>query len=243
MLKLLTWNCQGAFRKKYPLIAEMQPDLAVIQECEHPERIPWKKGKPPTTILWFGEKPSKGLGIFSWTGLEMAPLETYDTTIRYCIPLRVTAPYQFNVIAVWAMDHRMSAHSYSGQVYQAIAAYRDLILSGDTVFLGDYNSSPVTTPKSRLGNHASVSMNLHDLWLVSAYHQYFFEKQGQEKRWTYFQHRRADRRWHIDFAYIPSRWTRRLAKVEVGEPQVWLEHSDHCPIMVDIQEKGPGVIA
>jgi exodeoxyribonuclease III len=242
MVKLITWNCQGAFRKKFPLIAEIKPDLAVIQECEHPERIPWKKGQPPTTALWFGEKPSKGLGIFSWTGLTIEAVEDYDHTIRYCIPLRITAPYQFNLIAVWAMDHKMSSHSYSGQVYQAIGAYRDFILAADTVFMGDYNSSAATTPKSRLGNHPTLAMNLHDLWLVSAYHQFYFERQGQEKRWTYFQGRKINRRSHIDYAYIPSRWTRRLSNVQVGEPGQWLEHSDHCPVIVEIQEKAPGII-
>ena len=53
VLRIITWNCQGAFRKKFPLIASYAPDLAVIQECEQLERIPWKKGPPPTTGLWF----------------------------------------------------------------------------------------------------------------------------------------------------------------------------------------------
>src|SRR5512140_789895 len=116
---LLTWNCQGAFRKKYPLVAGLTPDLAVIQECEQPERIPWKKGQPPTAALWFGESPNKGLGIFSWTGLVFEPLAEYDRSIRYCVPIRVTSPYQFNLVAVWAMDHVKAAHSYSAQVFQA----------------------------------------------------------------------------------------------------------------------------
>ena len=38
MLKLLTWNCAGAFRKKTGPLTAFQPDLAVIQECERPER-------------------------------------------------------------------------------------------------------------------------------------------------------------------------------------------------------------
>ena len=54
-MRLITWNCQGAFRKKYLAIASQSPDLAVIPECEHPDKLTWKKGYPPTSILWMGE--------------------------------------------------------------------------------------------------------------------------------------------------------------------------------------------
>jgi exodeoxyribonuclease-3 len=236
-MKLMTWNCQGAFRKKYPRVAEIGPDLAVIQECEQPERIPWKFGQKPTAMLWFGQSPTKGLGIFSWTNLTFQALETYDTSLRYCIPIQVTSPFQFHLLAVWAMDHLKDAHSYSAQVYQAAGLYREFIQQADTVFIGDYNSSKRTTPPSRLGNHATLTQSLHDLWLVSAYHQFFFEPQGQEKQSTYFRGRKMDRPSHIDYVYIPSRWTRRLKKVQVGDPAVWLEHSDHCPVIVEIVPK------
>lgn len=242
MIKILTWNCQGAFRKKYPLVAEISPDLAVIQECEQPERIPWKQGNPPKACLWFGDKPTKGLGIFSWTDLVFQPLERYDRTIRYCIPIGITAPYRFQLVAVWAMDHPVDRYSYSGQIYQALGIYREFIQSADTVFIGDFNSSRRTTPKSRLGNHATITLDLNDLWLVSAYHQFAFEKQGQEKRGTYFRGRNPEKPSHIDYAFIPSRWLRRLANVEVGDPQAWLQHSDHCPLIVSIREKEKGQI-
>jgi exodeoxyribonuclease III len=239
MLKLMTWNCQGAFRKKYPLVASLAPDLAVIQECECLERIPWKLERPPTSTLWFGDGPNKGLGVFSWTNLTFEVLADYDHSLRYCIPIRVTAPYQFQLIAVWAMDHKINSHSYSAQVYGALGAYREFIQAADTVVIGDYNSSKRTTPRSRLGNHATLTLDLNDLWLVSAYHQFYFEHQGQEKRWTYFRGRKIDRHAHIDYVYIPSRWTRRLANVQVGDPKGWLEHSDHCPVIVEVQAKTP----
>ncbi len=242
MIKLITWNCQGAFRKKYPLIADLMPDLAVIQECEHPDRIPWKFGRPPTQTLWFGQSQTKGLGIFSWSGYQFQVLPEYDPTIRYCVPIQVTQPFAFQVIAVWAMDHKDDSHSYSGQVYLAVGAYRQLIQSADTVVIGDYNSSKSTTPHSRLGNHATLTLDLHDLWLVSAYHHFFHEPEGFEKRSTFFHGRKIDRRAHIDYAFIPVRWLRRLALVQVGDPKFWLAHSDHCPVIVEIQEKEKGQI-
>jgi exodeoxyribonuclease III len=242
MIRLMTWNCQGAFRKKYPLVAELAPDIAVIQECEHPDRIPWKQGRPPSSVLWFGDKPTKGLGIFSWTNFAIEPIEDYDVSIRYCIPLRVTFPYQFQMIAVWAMDHKDDRHSYSGQVYQAIGIYREFIQAADTVIIGDFNSSQKTTPKSRMGNHSIITQDLHDLWLVSAYHQHHFEHHGKETRWTFYKGRKSERRTHIDYAFIPTRWLRRLVNVQLGDPKTWLVNSDHCPVIVEFEEKTPNSI-
>jgi len=108
--------------------------------------------------------------------------------------------------------------------------------------LGDFNSSKRSTPRSRLGNHTTLNDTLDVLWLVSAYHQFTHEKQGQEKRATFFRARKLEKASHIDYAYIPIRWLRRLKQVQVGAPQDWLAHSDHCPVIVDIQEKDAGAI-
>jgi exodeoxyribonuclease-3 len=238
-VKLVTWNCQGAFRKKFGLIASQAPDLAVIEECEHPERITWKGGQAPSTALWFGEKPTRGVGIFSWSGWQLAPLDGYDPSIRYCIPLEVLAPLPFHLLAVWAMDHPDGRLSYSAQVYQALVAYRDFILGTDTLVMGDFNSSRRTTPHSRIGNHTTLTMALADLGMISAYHFAAQEKQGHERRGTYFRGRKQLRPAHIDYAFIPTRWLRRLRRVEVGDPATWLAFSDHCPVWVEVAEKSP----
>ncbi len=235
--QILTWNCQGAFRKKYPLIAEIAPDLAVIQECEQLERIPWKQGKPPTAMLWFGDKPTKGLGVFSWTGVDLTQADVYDASIRHCAPVQVQSPFAFHVVGVWAMDHKDAKLSYSAQAYQAIAHYRDYILASDTVFLGDFNSNQRSTPRSRIGNHITLTNALSGLGMMSAYHFAYGERQGQERRATYYQARKIDRPSHIDYVYFPTRWLRRLRKVEVGEAATWLTHSDHCPLVVEFSPK------
>jgi exonuclease III len=233
-VRLISWNCQGAFRKKYSLIARFKPDLAVIQECEDPHRIPWKMGCPPNEAVWCGDNPTRGLGIFSWAGLTFQPLEQIDETIRYCLPLQVRGSRPMNLIAVWAMDHRDRRLSYSAQIYQAIAIYREFIQSAETLFVGDFNSSKKTTPRSRIGNHATLTTALEDFWLVSAYHHFFHEKQGKELHGTFYRGRKPDKPAHIDFAYIPVAWLRVLRRVQVGDPTAWLEHSDHCPLIVDV---------
>src|SRR6478672_2815524 len=103
-MKIITWNCQGAFRKKAAWVAQCAPDLAIIQECECPEKLTFPEGiLEPTTHLWFGHTPFKGLSVISYTNLSFSLYEGYDPSIRYCIPLNVTGHTDLNLIAVWAM--------------------------------------------------------------------------------------------------------------------------------------------
>jgi hypothetical protein len=37
-MHILTWNCNGALRKKFDALNALKFDIAVIQECEDPER-------------------------------------------------------------------------------------------------------------------------------------------------------------------------------------------------------------
>jgi len=234
-MKLITWNCQGAFRKKYPAIARLQPDLAVIQECEQLERIRWAEDIPsPASRLWFGLKPTRGLGIFSWTGLELSPLENTDPSINYCLPVRVSGAAHFHLLAIWAMAHRDSRLSYIAQVNFGLIAYQAFIQEADTVLMGDFNSNQRSDKIQKLGYHGLVVRSLADLEIVSAYHFFTGEKHGKETAFTFYHGRKQSRPFHLDYIFIPRRWIRRVKRVTVGRPEDWLALSDHCPVMVEL---------
>jgi hypothetical protein len=235
-VKLITWNCQGAFRKKAGLIAHHLPEIAVIQECECLEKLKWGKGIiPPLTSLWFGENPNRGLGIFSWTGCPLAPHEPYDSSIQFCAPVQVAGEMPFHLIATWTKDHPKQQLGYSSQAYMATIAYKDFITSSHTVMMGDLNSNKGKDRAARIGSYRQIIQTLHDLGLVSAYHWFSRDPHGQERTATFFQHRNQDKPAHIDYQFIPHAWTPRLRQVWVGNPRDWLAFSDHCPVGIEVE--------
>jgi exonuclease III len=63
-MKLISWNCNMAFRKKADAILRHRPDILILQECEHPSKINFDLHiKAPKSVLWFGNNPHKGMGI------------------------------------------------------------------------------------------------------------------------------------------------------------------------------------
>ena len=58
-MKIITWNCNLNFAKKYERIEAMDADICIIQECERVKQDFF----PNRTFLWTGRIDHKGLGI------------------------------------------------------------------------------------------------------------------------------------------------------------------------------------
>jgi len=233
-LSMVSWNCQGAFRKKSNLIAGLKPDIAIIQECESYEKlIADKKFASPNSYLWFGDLSFKGIGIFSYTGYQFEVLDGYDDSLKYCIPIRISGRNHFNLIAVWAGPGQARTERYVRQVYKAVGEYIDFIREDETVIIGDFNANKIFDPKNEEGNYSSLTSKLENEGLISAYHDYFQEEHGCESRSTFYLYRALDHPFHIDYCFIPRKWRQDLRSVSVGSYADWIGSSDHCPIMVE----------
>jgi exonuclease III len=84
-LRIATWNCNGALRKKWGQLAALKADVYVVQECEDPSQTndaaynSWCANH-----LWTGTNKNKGIGIFATSErtlqavpLDLAPLELF----------------------------------------------------------------------------------------------------------------------------------------------------------------------
>lgn len=142
-MKIVSWNCKMAYRKKAESLLKYHPDLAVIPECEY-------MAENTTKNLWFGDNRNKGLGIFSYSDFELELHEEYNPSFKYVIPIKVIGPFEFNLFAIWAMnDPKELRKRYIGQVYSAITHYK-ILLDEPTVIIGDFNWNAILGCKVEL---------------------------------------------------------------------------------------------
>ena len=97
-MKLIAWNCNMAFRKKAEFILPYNPDIAVISECENPEKLKFPAdSKLPTDILWYGTNPHKGLGVFSYSDYRFQLLDCHNPDFKNILPIAVTGEVRHGV--------------------------------------------------------------------------------------------------------------------------------------------------
>lgn len=233
-MNLITWNCQGAYRKKAHYISALQPTLVVVQECECPTKLRFPSDSLlPDDFLWQGDNLDKGVGIFGYGNLQITLDDRYDPSIRHCIPVRVSGDLDLHLLAIWAMGHKQKAHSYVGQIYRAIQHYADFLRERDTIVLGDFNSNAIWDRERKVGNHSAVVKELAAAGLASVYHETFGEVHGQEQQQTFFLHRSPQKGYHLDYCFVPQSWLGDLQRVTVGAFDPWCSRSDHTPLLAE----------
>jgi exodeoxyribonuclease III len=160
-MKIITWNCNMAFRKKAPLILKHKPDILIVPECEHPSRLIFSRRQKPTSQLWFGQNPHKGLGVFAYGGLNLSVLDTYNREFKMVVPIAVAGKaVELTLFAVWANNPADKDGQYVTQVWKALQHYGAAISNQATVLVGDFNSNTIWDRPKRNGNHSHVVRKL-----------------------------------------------------------------------------------
>lgn len=234
-MKLITWNCQGAFRNKAEIILSYRPDILVVQECEHPDKLFFNSTtQRPNDFYWYGNNIHKGIGIFFYSDYKFELLENFNPEFRYILPFRVTGHGQdITFFAIWAMDNKENHEArYIGQIWLAINYYADL-LGNSTILIGDFNSNKIWDYKDRVGNHTAVVDWLAHKNIFSVYHKHLNQEQGKEKQPTFFLHRNKNKPYHIDYCFASTDIIDRVQNVEIGTYENWIKLSDHLPLIVN----------
>ena len=241
-MRIVIWNCNMAFQRKYEHLLALRPDIAVIPECANIELITEKApGFIPTSSIWIGANKHKGLAVFTFGAFKAVRSQIYRDNIPYILPLRIDGPTQFNLLAVWACHNKNNSYEASlGPLRRAISEYRAFIGSSPTVVAGDFNDNVQWDKPNKLNKHAGNVSELATLGLQSAYHFSRGVDQGAEAEPTlYWRDRTFDGpRYHIDYCFAPADWMESISSVTLGKFDEWVATglSDHVPMTVDFRD-------
>jgi exodeoxyribonuclease III len=222
-----------AFRKKAGYILKHQPDILIIPECEHPDKLKFDRGTIiPTDIFWYGTNLNKGLGVFSYSNFKFTLLDIHNSDFKNILPLSVKGEIDFTLFAIWANNPHDEDGSYITQVWKAIDYYDHFLSDNRTILVGDFNSNTIWDKNYREGNHSAVVKKLEDKKIFSTYHKFYGHEQGKEEHPTLFMYRHQDKPYHIDYCFASIDFIEKLTNVEVGLYDDWTHCSDHKPLFV-----------
>ena len=230
-MRIVSWNCNGALRKKLDILLELKADIYLIQECEDPTRATdpaykqWSKGS-----LWVGSNKNKGLGAFS-SHMRLAALDWSRSQLELFIPF--TANEQLMILGVWTRQANSPNFCYIGQLWKYLQAHGPNIQRHNAIVLGDFNSNACWDEWDRWWNHTDVVRNLCEIGLESVYHFRNGESQGKETQPTFFMNRKLEKPYHIDYAFASADII-QSSGISIGRPEDWLEFSDHMPVILDV---------
>lgn len=231
-MRLISWNCKGAFHRKHHLVGALNPDVMIVPECKQMNGLPEELGARPTSSFhWFGDNPRKGLAVMSFGEYVVERLEAVETP-KWVVPLRVIGPQSFILFAVWTIP--TVDGSYVMPLLKAHRLYQQHWSGSEIVWAGDFNASVLFDKPHRRYKFRDFIAELEADGIRSLYHDQFNCEHGLEPHKTFFLYHHESRSHHIDYIFASSRVRESGYSITTGSFDDWTQHSDHIPMTCDL---------
>lgn len=232
-MKIISWNCNGAFRKKFEHLLDENADILVIQECENPSEVKDSSYKNwAENYLWVGDNKNKGLGIFARPSIDLQLLDwsnVYkDHRVKHFLPCLINE--QFQLLGVWTHQNNSPNFGYIGQFWKYLQTNKDKL--NNSIIAGDFNSNTIWDEWDRWWNHSDVVKELEEIGIVSLYHTFFNEEQGKETTPTFYLHRNVLKPYHIDYCFASTSLASKIKNATIESFEKWNHLSDHSPLII-----------
>jgi exonuclease III len=231
-MRIVTWNCNGALRNKLQKLQTLNADLCIIQECEEPlqsiseDYQSWAKN-----YLWVGTNKNRGLGVFARPNIHLKAVSLDTAPLELFLPCKING--SLSLLAAWTREANSPTFGYIGQLWKFLQKHEHFLATEHAALIGDLNSNACWDVWDRWWNHSDVVRQLTGAGLTSFYHHVHRERQGEETKPTFYMYRKREKSYHIDYAFLSEKLLKG-AVCEIGDPVIWLEFSDHMPLIVNI---------
>ena len=233
-MKIVSWNCNGGFRRKFKVLFDAYPDadLFMVQECENPDYYNSRDFKALFQNGFHVGTPDysmKGIGVFSPKCSWLRRVKC-----KYGNPLHMLG-YAFfemdntqKMLAVWPHGKYVEELIDFFQLNESLFT-KDLLIMGDTNSCSVFNNHH---PKSK--NHDVLVDLLKGKGLVDAYNYCTGDVEGEEVIPTFYLQRKKDKPYHLDRCFVAPE---RIFSFKVAEDHdYWLSLSDHIPVEIVIKD-------
>lgn len=241
-MKLITWNCNGAFRNKNHLFDEGDYDILIVQECENPLESTKDYKEWSSNYLWIGNNKNKGLGVFCKEDFTLKKLDWSDINTNYKNEqLESFLPCLINeeiiLIAVWTKKANSEVFGYIGQMWKYLQLHKEKLRDKKVIITGDFNSNAIWDKWDRWWNHSDVVNELEELGIKSLYHYVMNEEQGKETNPTFYLQRKLEKPYHIDYIFVSNHFIDKNSSFSIGNINKWLDFSDHLPLVFNLNNQ------
>lgn len=234
-MRIVSWNCNGALRKKFTALDKLNFDICIIQECENPAEAKDARYRDwASNYLWQGGNKNKGLGIFAKSGIKLDLVALEAGRLELFLPCMVNQ--NIFLLAVWTRQANSPTFGYIGQLCKYLQQHKPLFAETKALIIGDLNSNSRWDAWDRWWNHSDVVRELSEIGIKSLYHHQYSEPFGRETKPTFYMYRKREKPYHIDYAFLPEKLL-ESAEMEIGSPENWLEHSDHMPLIIETKAR------